>query len=164
MKKLLYVALVYLIAVTLCSCGSSDNSTPKSKAAAKQSSKPRIAKAVTQEKDKPTIGRKAFEQRLSKLGVPLYQGATFDTIKKTKSGYQATYIIPKTTQEEVKQVHQFYQKHLAGLVSNKGLKKTEMGNLMMFMNGKGKIVFSCANSLNLNGDKHLLILELGEDI
>ena len=164
MTKIFWLALFSLIVVALCSCDSSNEKAPESKAVHERVSSMQSSNPPSQEKEMPTIGQAEFEQRLGRLGVKIYEGATFDCIEKTKDGYQITYILPKSTEAEVKKVHEYYQTQLRAIAKKKGLKQINMGNLMMFTNSKGNVIFSCANSLNVKGDKHLLIIELSKDL
>ena len=164
MRKISY-ALLMVGLVFIWACGSSDNSTEQ-KSTAKQSVQ-KQATAETETKKEAaqppvTVTRQDLEQKLKDLGVPVYENAVFDRIKKTRNGsYSIRYLLPDTSKQYEKTVNEFYSQLLDKIAVQKGWKRSNAGNLMMFLDANHQLVFSCSNVVTLKGDKHLLEFDLG---
>ena len=155
MKKALY-GLVMVSLVLIWACGSPENRTDKNNTA-KQTVQKEAAKPAV------TVTRQDLEQKLKDLGIPIYENAGFDRITKTKKGtYSIRYLLPENSKQYEKTVHEFYSQLLDKIVAQKGWKRVNAGNLMMFVDANHHLVFSCMNVVTLKGDKHLLEFDLGK--
>ena len=164
MRKISY-ALLIIGLVFIWACGSSDNSTEQN-----SSVKQRVQKQATAETENKkeaaqppvTVTRQDLEQKLKDLGVPIYENAVFDRIKKTRNGgYSIRYLLPVKSKESEKKANEFYSQLMDKIAAEKGWKRTNAGNLMMFIDAHHQLVFSCGNAVTLKGDKHFLEFDFG---
>jgi len=162
MRKISY-ALVMVGLVFIWACGSSENGS-SDKTARQNAPREETAAKADKAASKPAISvtRHDLEQKLKDLGIPVYENAVFDRIKKTKNGtYSIRYLLPDNTKQYEKTVHEFYSQVLDKIAAQKGWRRTNAGNLMMFLNSNNKLVFSCSNVVTLKGDRHLLEFDTG---
>ncbi|MBW1677639.1 MAG: hypothetical protein JRJ79_13820 [Deltaproteobacteria bacterium] len=162
MRKAFY-GLVMVSLVFIWACGSSENGD--SDKIARQNA-PREETATKADKAAPkprvTVTRQDLEQKLKDLGIPVYENAVFDRIKKTKNGtYSILYLLPDTSKQYEKTVNEFYSQLLDKIAAQKGWKRSNAGNLMMFLDANQQLVFSCSNVVTLKGDRHLLEFDTG---
>ncbi len=151
--------------VFIWACSSPENSTAQ-KNTAQQSSQNQTAAEIANKKQalQPavTVTRQDLEQKLKYLGIPVYENAVFDRIRKTKGGmYGIRYLLPDTSKPYEDKVNTFYSQLLDKIAAQKGWKRTNAGNLMMFLDAHHQLVFSCSNLVTLKGDKHLLEFDFG---
>lgn len=171
MKKLLYLFL-FLSFISVYACGSSEKSNDN--AASDQNNQKTAVAPKTLAKTKPVtnnkvqqsndaVSKEALESRLKSLGIPIYENAVFENIKKTKTGAMITYTLSDNSQEKVKQVHEFYSKVLDKIAAEKGWKKISMGYLVVYRTADKKIPIAFSNAVQLKTNKHLLQFEF-EDL
>ena len=163
MKKIGY-ALMMVGLVFIWACGSSDNSS-SDKTAGQNAPREKTATRADKAEAQPpvTVTQQDLKQKLKDLGIPIYQNAVFDRIKKTKNGtYSIRYLLPDTSKQYEKTVNEFYSHLLDKIAVQKGWKRSNAGNLMMFLDANHQLVFSCMNVVTLKGDKHLLEFDLGK--